>query len=1228
MTRHLTIRMAWHDNNWNGKVCSNPNENVYCVGNHSLLSERIARDRNLEVENKNPETPIGSIQGYLPPCYWSTNAFSPLNHDIEHKHPFRGIMAAPIPDKLPSSSVFTWPFRLSFNHGKQKKGIEGDYPPDLEQRIQRFTAKFPPNESFIFFYLNYDNPISAEEGYYVLLGCALLSSIGDTKRYNIDPDYLADLKKRYYPKYKNFPKINWALAVNYNFAQTGILLPYKKYLDRAKEHEEEVERLERMRVLIDEETLIPNFKYVANEIDDDKCIYLLYKLKKAIKIIQEDHVVDFTEEEKRIDQFLIKAWASRGLYPSLGRVLDVVAEFEDDSLGKGTEIVNIIKQNLKDDDDLLESTFSILKQTNTIPDYLRSLSRWVSVIRKNIQDHDNDIELLKKLSLFSLTHKQITRIINEGQDAFKKHISAHEIAKNPYLLFEEYIPKVSPDDLDLEEIPDSLIGLFVIDIGMHPDPNYAESNPIVQNLSPAGKERIRAITVDYLYQRGKSGDCYARLEDLYEYIRDYPLFYKSVLNISEEKIKDMQGDFKEHFEQRIHCESNKTGLYFYLKEVFKAEKIVQRTVNTLLSQNDHKIKISNLKEYIEKEADQITKGFEEFDKELFITERTTLLSTVFKKPFYVISGKPGSGKTRVIGKIAKELVNRGEDIILLAPTGKATLRLKEEVKELGIAPQTIDRFVYSTNFRKCLESFENLILMGNEQGLHIQNLIIDECSMVDLQRLAVIFEMLWKKDTDEEEDNELLVDRVILVGDENQLPPIGFGKPFYDIINLLKKDKRYSKENYIQLCSNCRLGFDPTILKIAELYESKNRYFEEAIDRLQKGGKISKGFSVELWKNSDDLRKAITKRLDALLPIKSTGNPLTKYERNAGLNLLFGLYDTGHVKLSDPQTMQLENFQMLSPYRGELYGALGLNTHVKDTYRTFSSSIGGYLRQFDHSDKIIRINNWYGYDAEVGERTLKLSNGSIGVVCDGRKGRRYFFHDRLKGIRKIDDADNFELAYAITVHKAQGSEFKDVFFVLPKRQGLLMKELLYTGLTRSKQTLVLFLQETKDKSPLQIARERSAILSRNTSIFTSPEDIKSYLWPDKNVPVKSMIEYILYKYLFEAQQKKRLKFKYENELLFKNKDLTVHPDFTIWVGNRKYFWEHLGELDVKRYSKDWSERRRDYEKNGLLDSLVTTDNLEGLRNEFVLQVIDDIVKGKVKNTPENKFSLHHYQLYS
>lgn len=1219
MPRHLTVRMAWHDNNWNGSICADPEGNVYCVGEHSLLSERIKKNRNLEIEKNKPNTPIGKIPGYIPPCFWSTNAFSKLTQRIVHKHPFPQLEkdVKPIRDQLPAYSVFTWPFRLSFNHSKKKFEEEGKYPKKLKERISRFIGKFTPNKSFVFFYLNYDNPISAEERYYVLVGCALLSRIDPPKRYRIDPKKLDEIRKK--GEMKNFSDLNWALRVTYDFEKSGILLPYKDYLEHARNSENWREKLDRMRVLIEEDELIPSFKYVANELNDDQCIYLLYKLKKAIKIVQEDDLVDFSRKEKLIEKFLKKAWANRGLYPSLGRVLDIIGGFEGETLGKGTEIVEAIKRNLKNGEDLLDVTFKILKSSK-IPVYLNSLSGWVNEIRKNLKDHQKDnLELLKKLSLFTLTHRQIKRILYEREEAFKTKVSAAQVASNPYLLAEEYVPAVSDEDLDKEEIPDGPIGLFTIDIGMHPDPKYIQGNPRLHNLSPAGKERIRALMIDYLYQRGNDGDCYVDLDEIYEYIRDYPLFYKSENNLPKEKLENMSDEFRKHLTERITIKENDSGIYFYLNEVKEAEEIVRKTVTALLESSDYEEEISNLKEYLEAEADELAKKINGFDKQLFMEERSNLFSNVLRKHFYIISGKPGSGKTQAIGKIVKELRERGEDVTLLAPTGKATLRLQEEVKNYGLEPKTIDRFIYSTDYYKCLESFESFLHMKHAQPVPIQNLIIDECSMVDLKRLAVLFKMLWRNGTKDRET--LKIKRVILVGDENQLPPIGFGRPFHDIIDWIKQDKRYRLNNYIRLRSNCRHGFDPEILRIAEIYETKNRYYEEKLEELRRGGEISKGLSVELWKTPDELKQAITRRLDELIAEYLQDNNISDEKRFEGLNIIYGLYPTGCVKNNDPKTMRLEDFQILSPYRGEYFGTLGLNNYIKATYRQGQNIRTNSLRLFDHADKIIRTENMY----DRNRKTLKLSNGSIGLYLKGK----YYFRELISPIERedVDDGENFELAYAITVHKAQGSEFKHVFMVLPRKRALLTKELLYTALTRSTETLVLFLEESEEENPLQLARERSATLSRNTSIFAEPEDIKGKLWPDKKVPVKSKIEYILYKYLDQAKKEGRLEFKYEEALFLENKGVTIHPDFTIWVDDRKYYWEHLGELDVEIYSKNWAERRRDYEENGLIDFLITTDDLEGLRDDLILRVIDDIVRGQLKDTPESKFSKHHYQLY-
>lgn len=191
LERDVTIRMAWHDNKWNGAVCRNPEANSYCVGTHSLLSERLARERKVEIEREQKEKKIDKLPSYIPPCFWTTNAFSSRRAKVMHVHPFPQLKNKTIPETLRPYSVFTWPFRLSFNHSKEKQKREGSYPKGLEERIENFVAKFKPGESIVFFYLNYDNPVSAEEYKYALVGCATLAQIHEPNHFKFSKKELA-----------------------------------------------------------------------------------------------------------------------------------------------------------------------------------------------------------------------------------------------------------------------------------------------------------------------------------------------------------------------------------------------------------------------------------------------------------------------------------------------------------------------------------------------------------------------------------------------------------------------------------------------------------------------------------------------------------------------------------------------------------------------------------------------------------------------------------------------------------------------------------------------------------------------------------------------------------------------------------------------------------------------------------------------------------------------------
>ena len=1214
--RHLTVRMAWHDNKWNGNICREPELNVYCNGEHSLLSARIARNKNKEIENDNKSRKLDRVKGYQPPCFWSCNAFSTQKCKIKHDHPFEGIDVEAIKEDMAPYSVFTWPFRISFNHGDIRK-TEGTYPPIkvLEKNVEEFFHKVKEKETIIFFYLNFDNPISADESKYVLLGCSLLMKVGERRHYEFEPTVLESWRRRKYPRYKNFPTINWAVQLQHDIESYGVLLPYHEYLERIKEHPEEEEKLKQMRVLIEEDALIPQFKYVTSHIDEDQCLYLLYKLRKSLKIIEGHGFLDVSKQLDIIDELIKQSWARRGLYPSLSTIIDIIAEVgsEDESVGK--KIVSKIKEHVVSEDTLIDVVFnSVLKENEHVPSYLEEFNTQIGLMQLSLSDEKDKIELFKKLSLFNLTKHQLHRIIYNTNESFKKPVNVSDIIENPYLLAENY--KAEPDNLDKPEKIDELIDISKIDVGMIPDIKYTKKRNLkLQNLTQKSPERLRAIIIEYLKSEGENGNCYANADDINSAITNYPIFYKDEeLNFDKRDLVNPSSTYYKHFIKRLTIIPNQNQNFIYLNEIYYAEKLVRETIIKLLRSTDNSIDTSWVESYVTQEFDQLKKkSIPKFNEQQFYEERTTLLHDIFKKSIYILSGKPGTGKTFVLEKIISELRKLGEDIVLLAPTGKATLRLKELTRYANA--QTIDMYLHREGLSNYTDDFEN-ILINPIKKKKIQTLIIDESSMVNLEHLAILMSLVNLEDVKKRP-------RILLVGDEKQLPPISFGKPFIDIIDFIKSTES-SNRNYIRLRTNCRQEFDEKILEFSDVFGEGHRYYEEILDEVSKGGVVSPGLKVNLWSNKDALHSQVDKAILAKIEFNEAVEKNSINDKIEGLYCLFGLTTKGYLKGGDIKTLKIDNLQIITPYRGNYFGALGLNGLVKSEYRPKLSGFAS--SHFNHGDKMMSIANEYRWTKNG--RQLVFSNGSIGVKnrtwFNGKSRFVYFFNDQEYAVSvSQDEEDNFEFAYAITIHKSQGSDFKDTFVVIPKKPSLLSRELLYTALTRSRREVNLFLEKTDDLNPLEIARKRSFVLSRNTSIFDEkPQDKKGLYEPEKGVFVRSKNEYILYK----ALKERNLDFEYEKEIPLKGKVYAIHPDFTVHANNKTYFWEHLGILDEKEYHNNWIARKKDYADNGYYENLITTDDLDGISSESVNKVIEDIQSDKLVIAENERFSKHHYPL--
>lgn len=755
---------------------------------------------------------------------------------------------------------------------------------------------------------------------------------------------------------------------------------------------------------------------------------------------------------------------------------------------------------------------------------------------------------------------------------------------------------------------------------MFPDHRHLERRDDLQDLTVTGPERLRAFAHEALRAAEANGHSFVSTSTLAEHAAKHPLFYRDKLAVTAAHF--VSEDHLARFRERLHVENVDGSHFFYLQRAWNAEQIIMRFVSDRLKLKPLSAKLDWTAGYIAAESAALSKAIAGFDTERFARERGQMMAGAMTQRFYCTTGRPGSGKSQAIAQLLQTFDAANERTVVLAPTGKAALRLNTEAPDDATCQaETIDRWIWRVGLGDYLAEGSNLAGMGRSTSfVPFDNLVIDEMSMVNLYHLALLFRAI-------EVHQPTVTLRIILVGDENQLPPIGCGKPFQDILAYLRADANLEATNHVRLTANCRQRHDPIVLNAAHLFAGKNRYHDDLFGDLCKGGKISDYLHVHFYAGTAELQAAVadfvTETIDVAVPDHRDRTPEQSF------NLLLKLFENGHVPGFAANKLDLDRVQLLSPYRGGSSGALGLSTFIRDTYRATARASDRQTDGFVHSDKIVRIRNYYAWNSTTRSNELRLSNGSVGVLCRNKTGWKSFFAESQWALDwGRMDAEDFELAYGLTVHKAQGSEFEEVLVVIPERRALLSRELIYTAMTRSKTRLTLLVEKSDRANPLHIARNRSVLAQRNSSIFARPFDSARLFEPEASVKVRSKIEYMIYMALLAARDAGRLSFTYESELAlaFGDRIVTIRPDFAVQSNGKVFYWEHLGMLDRQDYARDWRERRRAYAAAGLEDVLITTDDLAGVRADQLAAVVDHIAAGAPQGRPDLGFSAHHYTL--
>ena len=377
----------------------------------------------------------------------------------------------------------------------------------------------------------------------------------------------------------------------------------------------------------------------------------------------------------------------------------------------------------------------------------------------------------------------------------------------------------------------------------------------------------------------------------------------------------------------------------------------------------------------------------------------------------VITGGPGTGKTTTINTIIQYYAEEKMDILLAAPTGRAAKRMTEAT---GYEAQTIHRMLGvgggnmtddKTEKNRAKIHFEK----GRENPLEVDAIIIDEMSMVDIH----LFNALLKA--------VIPGTHLILVGDSSQLPSVGPGQVLQDIIDsgifptiILKKIFRQAQQSDIVMNAH--------YIKEGEHFEINNK---------------SKDFFLLRRDNADVIYKHMITLIKGKLP---------EYVNAESLDI-----------------------QVLTPMKRGPLGAEMLNQILQKYLNPADETKKEYAfgeRLLREGDKVMQIRNNYQAEWEVigkygipTDKGMGVFNGDLGMVKDINMPMRELtveFDEGRRVVYPFSELDELELAYAITIHKSQGSEYPAV--ILPLLGGpkmLLNRNLLYTAVTRAKSCVII-----------------------------------------------------------------------------------------------------------------------------------------------------------------------------
>ncbi|WP_281183965.1 AAA family ATPase [Trichlorobacter lovleyi] len=1243
---HITIRVPWHDSGWEGTICKN------CIGNTSCtVLPRIATGRDDDFEVKHPSECIENYsKDQLPPCVdehvtimakfplpmkknhpYAESATVTHGHFAETPYTIRPYSAAGIP--------FRWMLRENVE-GNEKWGVksikkdlllgyQAEREPDLtinpywdkdkktwiqegtNQRIilDTFFSVAKPDESLVFFYAK-RTPL-VEDSRRVIIGVGRIKTVGAATEYRY-----ADGNK---PKDKISGYL-WERSIEHSIRpgkSDGFLLPYHQLLDAA-ETNDSIDLAACTAFAPDE--YFGNYSYGTEHLPHDGAISSLLAIEKAIKAMRGLIDAPLDDYLAWIDSELNRLWEVRGAFPGLGAALNAFG------FPHGNLLAWYLASKSDDKFDPWQALADALKSPENLPGYLREGIG--ETLRKKWEKLPKERRaLLTLLARFNLSDNQATRWYQQTErEKAVIVLDDAAILANPYLIYEE------------DRLQEDPIAFELIDRGIFPPDTLRTEFPIPEPSlvrEAIDCRRVRALMIQVLEEAARNeGHTYLMAKWLIQRVRDRALQPACPLD------PDTVTIFEDFLPPKITCDHVKDKLSaFQLDRFVETSELIRSKIS---KRKTRKPNAGNYKwsDLVNKAIDGDTPNKKPGKRDIEARkEKTAALEVLYKSGVSVLMGAAGTGKSTLLKALCSidEVQNR--KILLLAPTGKARVRL-EQASGMSGKGMTVAQFLNGWK-RYNGKTGRYYINSGANRSAAHGTVVIDECSMLTEEQLAAILDAVEN------------VDRLILVGDPKQLPPIGAGRPYVDIVNFLMPQKIDSLSTRVASCfaeltvtmrQNPKSNTVREDVLLSQVFSG--RPLDAGSDEIWHTVASGKSDYIKLvkWTRPEQLQQLLLEELKTELKLKSLDDEVTfecslggEYsEYDGGSTVFFNTKYKGKPGASE----KAENWQILSPVKPNQFGVFALNRALQQHFRKNFIDLAshtGYRKKITspagpegiiYGDKVINITNKSGRNTYPERDGSYVANGDIGIVTGHRKTKfknwmpkeievelasqpGYAYKYQSWEFDSQESTPPLELAYALTVHKTQGSEFGITFVVVPNPCRILSRELLYTALTRQKDKVIILHQGDFMDLRHYSHETASEINRRMTNLFnsSSPVEIKIknrsvfldekliYLTENGDL-VRSKSEWIIADKLKAAG----IKYQYEQPLVLDG--IERYPDFTIRDddSNTVWYWEHNGMLKDDEYRERWKRKKNAYKKAGILPledgggengTLLTTEEREG-----------------------------------